>query len=57
LTQYTKGTWEQLAVSAAGFLIMTGVAWLLDRAERVPDLFVDVMESGKRKAIVEVGGA
>ena len=57
LTQYTKGTWEQLAVSAAGILIMTGAAWLLDRAERVPDLFVDVMESGKRKSIVEVGGA
>jgi len=57
LTQYTKGAWEQLAVSAAGILIMTGAAWLLDRAERVPDLFVDVMESGKRKSIVEVGGA
>jgi hypothetical protein len=57
LTQYTKGAWEQLAVSAAGILIMTGAAWLLDRAERVPDLFVDVMESGERKSIVEVGGA
>jgi hypothetical protein len=55
LTQYTKGVWEQLAVSAAGMLIMTGAAWLLDRAERVPDLFVDVMESGKRKSITEVG--
>jgi hypothetical protein len=57
LTQYTKGTWEQLAVSAAGMMIMTGVAWLLDRAERVPNLFVDVMESGERKTIIEVGGA
>jgi len=57
LTQYANGAWEQLAVSAAGMLIMTGAAWLLDRAERVPDLFVDVMESGKRKSIVEVGGA
>ena len=57
LTQYTKGAWEQLAVSAAGILIMTGAAWLLDRAERVPDLFVDVMDSGKRKSIFEVGGA
>jgi len=57
LTQYTKGAWEQLAVSAAGMLIMTGAAWLLDRAERVPDLFVDVMDSGKRKSIFEVGGA
>jgi len=57
LTQYANGAWEQLAVSAAGILIMTGAAWLLDRAERVPDLFVDVMESGERKSIVEVGGA
>src|SRR5215813_7424522 len=57
LTQYTKGTWEQLAVSAAGILIMTGAAWLLDRAESVPDLFVDVMESGKRKSVIDVGGA
>jgi hypothetical protein len=57
LTQYTKGAWEQLAVSAAGMLIMTGAAWLLDRAKRVPNLFVDVMESGERKSIVEVGGA
>jgi hypothetical protein len=56
LTQYTKGAWEQLAVSAAGILIMTGAAWLLDRAERVPDLFVDVTESGVRKSIVEVSG-
>ena len=36
LMQYTKGAWEQLAVSAAGILIMTGAAWLLDRAERCP---------------------
>ena len=48
---------EVLAVSAAGILIMTDAAWLLDRADRVPDLFVDVMESGERKSIVEVGGA
>jgi hypothetical protein len=44
LTQYTKGTWEQLAVSFAGFAIMVGVAWLLDRAERVPSLFVKVTD-------------
>jgi hypothetical protein len=36
---------------------MTGAAWLLDRAEMVPDLFVDVMESGERRSIVEVGQA
>jgi hypothetical protein len=44
LTQYTKGVWEQLAVSAAGILIMIAAAWLLDRAERVPNLFVRVTE-------------
>jgi hypothetical protein len=44
LTQYTKGVWEQLAVSFLGIVIMIGVAWLLDRAERVPNLFVKVSE-------------
>jgi len=37
LTQYTKGVWEQLAVSAAGILIMVGIAWFLNRAAKVPD--------------------
>lgn len=45
LTQYTKGVWEQLAVSAAGILIMVAIAWFLDRAAKVPDLFVRVTES------------
>jgi len=45
LTQYTKGVWEQLAVSGAGILIMVAVAWVLDRAEDVPDLFVEVLNS------------
>ena len=44
LTQYTKGVWEQLAVSFLGIVIMIVVAWLLDRAERVPNLFVKVSE-------------
>ncbi len=41
LTQYGNGIREQLAVSAAGILILVGAAWLLDRASRIPDLFVD----------------
>ena len=45
LMQYTRGVWEQLAVSIAGILIMIGAAWLLERAEQVPDLFVEVLES------------
>ena len=51
LTQYTKGAWEQLAVSLAGILIMIGIAWVLDRAAKVPNLFVDVQEAEARPAI------
>src|SRR6476660_7039260 len=47
LTQYTKGAWEQLAVSAAGILIMVVIAWFLHRAAKVPDLFVCVTESSQ----------
>jgi hypothetical protein len=57
LTQYTKGVWEQLAVSFAGILIMIGAAWLLDRAARVPNLFVEVMESTEPKHAIEGGKA
>ncbi len=41
LMQYTRGVWEQLVVSAGGILIMIAAAWLLDRAQRVPNLFVE----------------
>jgi hypothetical protein len=41
LTQYGNGTWLQLAVCTGGILILVGAAWLLDRASRIPDLFVD----------------
>ena len=34
------------AVSAAGILIMVAAAWLLDRAAKVPNLFVDASEFG-----------
>ena len=57
LMQYTRGVWEQLAVSAAGFLIMIGIAWVLDRAAEVPDLFVDVEEIESSKAALERGKA
>jgi hypothetical protein len=46
LMQYTRGVWEQLVVSAAGILIMIAVAWLLDRVEKVPSLFVEPTEFG-----------
>jgi len=44
LVQYTRGVWEQLAVSAAGILIMVVAAWFLNRAAQVPNLFVDAAE-------------
>ncbi len=53
LTQYTKGVWEQLAVSAAGILIMIGIAWFLDRGAKIPDLFVRVTESSERVGALE----
>jgi hypothetical protein len=57
LMQYTRGVWEQLVVSAAGILIMIAMAWLLDRAEKVPNLFVNASEFGATKAAVEPGKA
>ena len=44
LMQYTRGVWEQLAVFVRRHRIMFGAAWLLDRAERVPNLFVKVTD-------------
>jgi hypothetical protein len=41
LVQWKSAFIEQFAVSLAGFAIMTAAAWLLKRAEGVPDLFVD----------------
>ena len=54
LMQYTRGVWEQLVVSGAGILTMIGIAWVLDRADRVPDLFVDAAEA-QGKAALEPG--
>jgi hypothetical protein len=42
LTQYSKGVFEQLFVSVMGMVIMTAAAWVMDRAKRVPALFVEV---------------
>jgi hypothetical protein len=57
LTQYTKGVWEQLAVSGAGILIMIAAAWALDRAAEVPDLFVEVSELEEPKPALEARSA
>src|ERR1700731_4505239 len=51
LMQYTRGVWEQLLVSAVGIVIMVAIAWVLDRAAQVPDLFVDVEIEGRKAAL------
>ena len=53
LMQYTRGVWEQLAVSAGGILIMVAAAWLLDRAAKVPNLFVEASEFEAANAKIE----
>jgi hypothetical protein len=57
LMQYTRGVWEQFAVSAGGILIMIGAAWLLERVERVPNLFVATAELQPTKTSIEPGQA
>jgi hypothetical protein len=57
LMQYTRGVWEQLVVSAGGILIMIALAWLMDRARKVPNLFVDSAEIEEGKAAMEPGKA
>jgi hypothetical protein len=44
LVQHPGGVWKQIALSVAGMAIMTALAWVLDRAETVPNLFVDIQE-------------
>ena len=56
LVQYSKGVWEQLAVSAAGIVIMVAAAWFLNRAAQVPNLFVDAAEF-KTPKVIERGTA
>jgi hypothetical protein len=55
LMQYTRGVWEQLVVSAAGIVFMVAAAWLLDRAAKVPNLFVETTEFEAAKAATEPG--
>jgi hypothetical protein len=55
LMQYTRGVWEQLVVSGAGMLIMVAAAWLLDRAEKVPNLFVATAEFEAATPAIEAG--
>ena len=57
LMQYTRGVWEQLVVSAAGIVIMVAIAWLLDRAAKVPNLFVEAAELEAARTATEPGKA
>jgi hypothetical protein len=50
LVQWKSAVIEQIAVSLAGFAIMTVAAWLLGRAQKVPNLFVDVETEKKAGA-------
>jgi hypothetical protein len=45
LVQYTHGVLAQLLVSFGGIGIMIALAWFLDRARKVPNLFVDTSEA------------
>jgi hypothetical protein len=48
-----RALWMQLLVSVGGVAIMVALAWLLDRAKKVPSLFVDAAESREGELIVE----
>jgi hypothetical protein len=41
LVQWKHQVIEQILLSIGGMGIMTAAAWLLDRVQRVPNLFVD----------------
>jgi hypothetical protein len=41
LVQWKSAVLYQIGVSLAGFAIMTAAAWLLNGAQKVPNLFVD----------------
>jgi hypothetical protein len=55
LAQYPGGALWQIGISCLGILIMIGVAWLLDRANQVPDLFVDVVDIEKKPSTAVEG--
>jgi hypothetical protein len=54
LVQYSHSVVAQLFVSFGGILTMIGLAWFLDRARKVPDLFVDSSEFQAPKLEIEV---
>ena len=57
LVQFPGGVWRQIVLSVAGMAIMTAMAWLLDRASKVPNLFVDASQSEISEGITKPGMA
>ncbi|MDE2379786.1 OpgC domain-containing protein [Bradyrhizobium sp.] len=55
LAQYGRDLFTQFAVSFGGIFIMIAIAWALDRASRVPDLFVKVVETEETEPAIEAG--
>jgi hypothetical protein len=55
--QYSHGVWSQLFVSFVGILTMIGLAWLLDRTRKVPNLFVDASGIGEMPETAAKQGA
>jgi len=47
----------QLLVSFGGMAVMTGLAWLLDRSEKVPNLFVDARGESLPEVVSKPGAA
>jgi hypothetical protein len=44
LVQHPGGYWKQIVLSVGGMAIMTAFSWILDRAQDVPNLFVETTE-------------
>ena len=57
LVQNPGGVWKQIVLSVAGMAIMTVVAWLLGKADKVPELFVDADEDETSEGIAKPGVA
>jgi len=57
LVQYSHGFFMQLLVSFGGMAVMTGLAWLLDRSEKVPNLFVDARGESLPEVVSKPGAA
>jgi len=57
LVQWKHAVIEQILLSLGGMVIMTAAAWLLDRAQKVPNLFVDAGLGEEPDAATQPGAA